>query len=370
MRNTRHRLRAAASGLSLIELMISITIGLFILAGMVSIFASSSQSHQELEKASRQIENGRYSTQMLREDIELAGFFGDYLPISSATWTTPDPCTTILNDMQFAATTPTVPTGIFGYEGGAGLSANCTALLANRRAATDILVLRRVGTEAVVIDSDENNAIDGGAAITAGRYYLQVSNCADTPAENAFVLGRTSAAFGLHKVKPAGTPPSCKNGGLSPIRPYVVRIYYVATCNNCTGAGDGIPTLKMAELTADAAACSADPAVACGNFNVVSVAEGVEDLQLEYGIDTAGSDGAADAYQTATGLADWSSVVAVKAFVLARNTEATSGYVNDKLYALNSNGDTTGLAAPGDNYKRNVFMVTARANNISGRRQQ
>lgn len=359
-------------GLSLIELMISIAIGLFILAGMVSIFASSSQSHQELEKASRQIENGRYATQMLRDDIELAGFYGDHLPIATTSWTTPDSCTTILNDMQFSAAVvpPTMPTGIFGYESGATLSANCTAVLANRKSGTDVLVVRRVSTEPVVIDTDENNVVDAGAAITDGRYYFQVSNCADTPVEAAFVLGKTPTSFTLHKVTPVGAPPTCITGGRSPLRPYVVRIYYVATCNDCSGSGDGIPTLKMAELVAGTSACAGAPATACGSFSVVPIAEGIEDLQLEYGVDTVGSDGAPDAYQLAGAVADWSNVVAAKAFILAKNTEPTSGYVNTKLYALNSNGDTTGLVAYGDNYKRNVFNITVRANNISGRRQQ
>jgi len=72
-------------GFSLVELMIASTLGLLILTTMVTVYVSTSQTRQEVDKASRQIENGRFAIQMLREDIQLAAFYGDYLPTSSIT---------------------------------------------------------------------------------------------------------------------------------------------------------------------------------------------------------------------------------------------------------------------------------------------
>src|SRR6185295_13808937 len=103
----------------------------------------------------------------------------------------------------------------------------------------------------------------------------------DTPGEIAYVLAKNPVSFTLHTVKPTGTPPSCMNGGLAPIRQYFVRIYYVATCNDCAGAGDGIPTLKMVELTSGSSTCMTDPAVACGSMTTRSIAEGIENIQFE-----------------------------------------------------------------------------------------
>ena len=354
-----------ARGVSLIELMFSITIGLVLMAGMATLFVSTSQSHNELEKASRQIENGRYAVETLREDIQLAGFYGDYLPPSSAVWASPaDPCTTVLASMGYSLppvpSTPALAPGIFGYESAATPSAGCTALLANRRSGTDVLVIRRVTTSAVEV-----------AAVAAGQYYFQVSNCSDTPVESAFVLGKLPAGFTLHKVRPAGTPASCVNGDVSHVRQYLVHIYYVADCNDCTGNGDGIPTLKMAELSAGDSSCASDATDACGSFTLRPIAEGIENLQLEYGTDTSGADGIPDAYQTAGAVADWANVVSVKAFVLARNTETTAGYTDTKVYVLNSSGDAATAVGPyGDQYRRHAYAVAARANNIAGRRQQ
>ena len=65
------------AGLSLVELMISIAIGLALMAGITMLISQQSTASSELNKASRQIENGRYASQVLRDDIELAGYYGE-----------------------------------------------------------------------------------------------------------------------------------------------------------------------------------------------------------------------------------------------------------------------------------------------------
>jgi len=53
---------------------------------------------------------------------------------------------------------------------------------------------------------------------------------------------------------------------------YRTNIYFVANNDN---ANDGIPTLKRAEL-----------GLAGNSFSIVPLVEGVENLQIEYGLDT------------------------------------------------------------------------------------
>lgn len=380
--NTRRKISSGAGhprerGFSLVELMIASTLGLLILSTMISVFVSTSQSRNEVDKSSRQIENGRFAIEMLREDIQLASFYGDYLPTSSITWTTPDPCATILNNMGFTA--GNVPVGIQGYpdsvSSGAGTEPTC---LTNRKAATDILVIRRVSTAQLKVDANEDGTRDTNVTTETGTtpytvaslgagYYFQASNCSDTPVEVSYVMSKSPADFVLHTVKPTGTPASCMNGGLSPVRQYMVRIYYVATCNNCAGGGDGIPTLKMVELTPGSAVCSTDPAVTCGSMTTVSIAEGIENLQFEYGVDT-DNNGVPDSYATAPAAADWKNVVGVKIFLLARNTEITGDYVDSKTYSLASDGSALTGTPFNDRYKRHVYAASARAINIGNRR--
>jgi type IV pilus assembly protein PilW len=67
--------RRRQSGVSLIELMVSVTLGLLILSGVLIVFVNASAARNEVERTSRQIENGRYASELLSEDLRLAGFF-------------------------------------------------------------------------------------------------------------------------------------------------------------------------------------------------------------------------------------------------------------------------------------------------------
>ena len=71
-------LRSAQRGFSLVEMMIAMTIGLMIAAGLVTIFANTSNTQQELRRTSQQIENGRYAMDVLSQDIQVTGYFGSF----------------------------------------------------------------------------------------------------------------------------------------------------------------------------------------------------------------------------------------------------------------------------------------------------
>ena len=70
--------RSPQAGLSLIELMVAMTIGLLIFAGLATLFSNASSSQHELRRTSQQIENGRYAMDVLIQDLQLAGYFGEF----------------------------------------------------------------------------------------------------------------------------------------------------------------------------------------------------------------------------------------------------------------------------------------------------
>src|SRR5688572_4128831 len=82
---TRHR------GFSLIELLISLALGLMLMAGLVGVFVNASQANREFHRASEQIENGRYAMDVLMNDLHHAGFYGPFFQIPAA-GVFPDPC--------------------------------------------------------------------------------------------------------------------------------------------------------------------------------------------------------------------------------------------------------------------------------------
>jgi type IV pilus assembly protein PilW len=65
-----------ARGFSLVELMVSIVIGLILVAGILSIFFSSKVTYTSNEKTARLQENGRTALDFLSHDLRSSGYQG------------------------------------------------------------------------------------------------------------------------------------------------------------------------------------------------------------------------------------------------------------------------------------------------------
>ena len=144
-----------------------------------------------------------------------------------------------------------------------------------------------------------------------------------------------------------------RDGNPATIRRYLVHVYYIRNCSDCGGDGDDVPTLARVELSHG------------GMGTVTPIAEGIENLQLRYGIDMT-DDGAPDGdFVPAGSVTDWSNVVAVELNLLARAVDPSPGYSDTKSYVL---GDVE-IVEPGDAFKRRVFTSDVRAVNPSSRRE-
>lgn len=359
--------RKTQRGVSLIEFMVAITIGMIIVAALSLVLVYSMQARTEVEKQSQQLESGRYAMSMLKQDIQVAGFLGEYQPPNTTVWLTPDPCSNVKTDIGFTPADSgglvNMPVALQGYSD----SATTPGCVSNRKSGTDMIVVRRLSTTALNIDANVDGTIDSSFT-TPNAYFMQHSSCSVSPEEDVFAFDFSSSSFGLHKVRPvvSGSISSCKNGGLQSIRQYVQRIFYVSTCNICS-PNDGIPTLKMVELIPQSSTCSG---TSCGAFRTTALAEGIENLQLEYGVDSTGTGGVPDTYNPDPASSDWANVTTVKVFLLSRNNTASADYTDDKTYSLNSAGTALTGTPFNDQFRRHVYTATVRANNLSGRRQQ
>ena len=63
-------------GLTLIEIMIALLIGVFLLGGIIQIFIGSKQTYRMQENLSRLQENGRFAMYSLDHDIRMTGYWG------------------------------------------------------------------------------------------------------------------------------------------------------------------------------------------------------------------------------------------------------------------------------------------------------
>ena len=64
------------TGLSLVEIMIALLIGLFLLGGVLQIFSNSQQTYRMQQNLSRLQENGRFAIDFLAHDSRMASYWG------------------------------------------------------------------------------------------------------------------------------------------------------------------------------------------------------------------------------------------------------------------------------------------------------
>ena len=316
-------------GMTLIELMVAMTLGLLVLGVVTTIFSGTSGNRAALERGGRLAENAAYALEVLGDEARMAGFFAE-TNFTGVAWQVPDPCATLLTAQGWSTAPFTAPVPIAGYQGNDAVP----GCISNRKAGTAVIVMRRSSAETTA------------QASATGAYFLQASKCASDPA--SWVFAGDPSRFTLHNL-------DCAT--IADIRESVVRSYYISTCNEC--GSDNVPTLKRVELIGT-------------QMTITPLVEGVENLQVVYGFDTDG-DGNVDIYRAGlSGVAgaadnDWSNVVAVKLYVLARTTEPEPGYVDSaKTFDLGPAGITQ---PAGDAYKRLLLTSLVRLNNSAGVRE-
>lgn len=359
-------------GFSLIELMISISIGLGLLLALATVFSNSSAMQAELTRTSQQIENGRFATQLLQDDLRHAGFYGRYVAWGTkaaieAVTARPDPCSTNV-DIGTASPTPLQSSLVFAVTGYDAPATVPTALedcleAGNFKAGTDILVIRRVDSKPTA-----------SASLVASTVYLQsvaeTMNLSTLKAITPVIaVGSPATAFNL-----SGGPANAAGE----IRRFHVHIYFISPCSvpttgtECDGTADGgtpIPTLKRIELAAD------------GTFTIVPLVEGIENLQIDYGVDTVPGtvtatqaytgDGMPDTFKKDPSVAEFTQVTAARIHVLARSTEMSRDYLDLKTYNLGLHGDFTPDGTGNANrYKRHLFSTMVRLQNTAGWREK
>lgn len=164
-------------GLTLIELMISIAIGMVVVGALLALYLNVTRTNNEMAKMNRQIENGRFAIQLLQDDVVHAGFWGNYVPQFDdltlpsgvtpldAPGALPDPCL----DYIPANWTPAYITNLIGIpvQGNAG---TC-AVVADQQGNTDVLVVRHALNCLPGVGNCENE--------TVGKLYFQSTLCED-----------------------------------------------------------------------------------------------------------------------------------------------------------------------------------------------
>ncbi|MFP4315019.1 MAG: PilW family protein [Desulfovibrionales bacterium] len=345
-------------GASILEVVVAVVIGLLVLAGVYKIFQSNSQSYRTQEAAARIQENGRLAVELLSRDIRMTGYKG--CTLFGDTDNVLNNATRIEFDFDRA---------IEGYDNidSSNLPVRVSDALDPNDIdfvnSTDIVVVRVTRSEAVPIVEDNtstqlfayvsgnqaNGCPDGSTRVSGlcSGDLLMVSDCTKS---RVFQTGVIQNVSGILEVDhPASGDPGNDSslwGGTnstareqfgedSEIMKVSTLIYFVAENDR------GVPTLYLKE----------------SNLEPVELVEGVENMQVLYGVDTGGSP-EVDAYVPAYGTHDntnWTNVRSVRLALLLRSSdEIGGGDVDTNTYDLLG----TSVGPMNDRHIRRVVNTT------------
>lgn len=311
-------------GFTLIEVLLAAAVGVILLMATLSLFDSTNSAKVRLTRTNEVFQTGVFALNTLQTDLRLAGFYGEGVVSASVPSSQPDPCSTTASDWRSALGLP-----VQAWLAGASGVPSCipTSSLVSD---SSVIVIRRAAT----CEIGTAGCSDG----TGNTPMVQVSQCKDDATTNQ--TGTAAGDFSLKNVTCAAAAPR---------RQFYTRIYYL-TRNNVDG--DGIGTLKRLDLMPGP------------TRTTVTVAQGVQQMRLVYGIDT-NNDSVADEWSSAPAYSKLKDVVTVQVNLLMKSSDADRDYSNNRSYQM---GDLL-ITSANDNYFRTLVSATVRLNNVAGARE-
>lgn len=335
-------------GLSLVELMIAMTLGLLLTLGLTTLFVQNRSHFRQNEDFARMQDSARFALQLISRDLLMAGYWGgvpdgsdiviDASANSGSGLLDANSCGPGPNNIASGwAFDTTNPIEFLNQDETSNINTiySCMAQ-ADLAANTDMLAIRRV--------AGQSTASVAGGATAANLYdnsfYLKANNVVGT-------VMKTGSGASNHTINNALVPAAAP---LDYWR-YVVRVYFIQPYT--TTVGDGIPSLCRYEIDH-----AATPSMV-----KTCLAKGVENLQIQWGIDVGG--GGSQIQHTsnpgpgAGQVGDIADVVSARISLLVRGTEFDVGHTDRKVFGM---GDIT-VPAANDNFRRRLYETTVHVRN-------
>lgn len=337
------------SGLSLVELMVALMIGVVLLLGLIQIFGASRAAFASAEGMSRVQENARFAVDILRNDLRMAGHMGlrgeaGYLQAGGRFFNhSVAPSTNVINapfalrlDMPVQAfehnnTSPGqtlnlsagAVTGVSAASFVPALPAALNDLVNDAIVGSDILVVRYLGGDYIT-----------SVQLQQATNSLVVQNPVDVPfIQRGGIYGISNThRIALFQARSGGPLVAAGAGGVNAanwvpaeegfgrggtfVHRYEYAVYYIGL-----DAASGQPSLRMRRLDVDRPNLLSVP---------LTLVDGVESMQLMFGLDQGigvNRDDVMDTYFTAAGVSltnpnqreAWSRVMNVRMALLARS---------------------------------------------------
>ncbi|MCK5918138.1 MAG: PilW family protein [Cocleimonas sp.] len=263
------------AGLSLVEMMIAMVLGILLSVGTATIYFSSQRTSLAQSQYLVLEDNGRLALEVLTQVIEHTGY----------------------------------------------VSSNTSPLAGDDRFITSNVVAASCGGQNNVLKTSLFGKTENkSAGDSIGVVYLGDSS-----------INRDCSGAQL--------PAPCQVGGVGSVEASKIYNYFSVGVN-----ADKIPVLHCAGSR---------------GTNRIEIAEGVENLQVLYGIDN-DADNQVDQYVNADKVSSWGRVVVVQLALLVRSLNKVKNKKESKTFTLLDNTDIT----VDDKYQRAVFSTTIRLRNV------
>ena len=302
-------------GYTLVEIFISLAVGLALFAGVLSVFVGMKTTTHETATYGELQENGRFALSVLSDDLLRQNFWGDYTGTLDRSMLNNAPNAPGDECVGEGLNNGTFPKALGHFRTLWGKTVTNQSLMDcidDAKLTSDIIQFKRAISFPLAASSDDN-------------YYI-VSNLNEA------------------EIFTGADIPVITN---SQVWEYQHHIYYVreeAQGNNT------VPVLMQGRLT--------------NQLTFSPIIDGIEMIRFEYGVDmqtdpAVAGYGIVDAYIPANSMTDalWdnatSRIISVKVYVLARSIQPDNKYENTNTYQL---GDFTFTAD--DNYRRLLFSST------------
>ncbi len=372
-------------GFGLVEVIISMALGLVIILGVTQLFSSANRTLMTVEEVGRQAESSVFAAEILAADLRLAGYWGeakfplfvddgviragemveDSTPADRliAAKMPPNACLGTALSGFYDASSPTaidtdqraffelaygVEYPVYSTTGGL-LNLELGFSNSGEAGGTDICKAGSTaadpGSEAIAVRRASTCSLGetGCAPVAAGEFYVQTNGCRDE------TMGLDGGELRLSNDQDDLDYPTfeCDSSITAPIYRYMSRVYYVSNDASLMRLQLGVGSDGLF-------------------YQSERLVDGVELMRFEWGVDTDG-DGTPDLISRAPTLTEWPNVVSVTIWLLVRSPDDEP---------ISAAAQTTKFLIAGEeyipadaNYRRMVQTRTVELVNIAGRRR-
>lgn len=353
------------AGFTLVELMVALTLGLIVIAALIGVFIANNQNYRQNEALAVLQDNARFALDVMSRDLAMAGYWGGVravdagvnvrvsaagrAAVSNSSTTNGDCGPTGQGASSFWLFNVGTPLEFRTQSSGTPIGSLFRCLDPNNLVADSDIVMIRHAAGQCAFTSDVAGC--GGNTMVANRFYVKTN-------QNIASLFRATASE-LNTV--SSTPADCVDGSgtSAPCPPvdapqqvyaYTPQLYYVR--NYLRTPGDGTPILCRRYLNDTAGTPFMDEDC---------LAEGVENIQLEWGLGT----GTVQRYVSAPTADELLTARTVRLHILVRATGRNVQASNDaKTYSNLADLGQTFTPTPATGVMRRLFTTTVQLKNL------